>query len=79
MLLFLVTMVCWPFGIKLVKYLGASSFIILNMQQRRLYHLLFLSDSSPSFRQIFSREVPCMAPVIAKAFHKKIHFGAGHR
>ena len=39
------------FGTKLIKRFGAF-FIILNMQLKRLYHLL-------------SREVPCMAPVIA--------------
>ena len=34
--------------IKLIKYLGAFSFIILNIQTRRLYHRLDLSDSNPN-------------------------------
>ena len=37
------------------------------MQQRRLYHLLDLSDSRPSSWLSLSREVPCIAPVIARA------------
>ena len=37
------------------------------MQPKRLYHLLDLRDSSLSSSKIFSREVPCMATVIATA------------
>ena len=34
--------------IKLIKYLVAFSFIILNIQTTRLYHRLDLSDSNPN-------------------------------
>ena len=37
------------------------------MQQRRLYHLLDLSDSRPSSWLSLSGEVPSIAPVIARA------------
>ena len=47
-LLFLVLVVGLFLGIKLIKYLGAFSFIVLNIQTRRLHHLLDLSDSSPN-------------------------------
>ena len=53
-------------GIRLTRYLIASFFIISNTQERRLNHLRDFSDSRPKSWEIFSGEVPCMAPVIAK-------------
>ena len=57
----------------------ASFFIILNIHQRRLNHPRNFSNLRPNFWNMFSREVPCMAPVIATTvytvlaliFHKK--------
>ena len=40
---------------------------MLNIKQRHLNHLRDFSDSKPNSWNILSREVPCMAPVIAKA------------
>ena len=47
-LLFLVLMIGSHYGYKFIKYLGAFSFIILDIQLRRLYHLLDLSGSRPN-------------------------------
>ena len=47
-LLFLVLVFVSHFETKFIKLLGASSFIMLNIQLRRLYHLLDLSDSNPN-------------------------------
>ena len=57
----------WPcLGIKLIRLLGTSFFIILNIQQRRLNHVWDCSDSGLNSWNIFSRAVTRMAPVIAK-------------
>ena len=37
------------------------------MQHKRLNHLLNFSDSKPNSTQLFSLDVPCMAPVMARA------------
>ena len=36
------------FGTKFIKKLGASSFIVLNIQLRRIHHLDYLTESSPN-------------------------------
>ena len=40
---------------------------MLKIQYRRLNHLRDFSNSRPNSWNIFIREVPCMAPAIAKA------------
>ena len=64
-LLFLVLIVGLHFGTKFIEQVGAFSFIILNTQHKHLYNLLDLSDSSSNSWWILSREVTCIAPVIA--------------
>ena len=64
-LLFLVLIVGSHFGTKFIEQVGAFSFIILNTQHKHLYNLLDLSDSSSNSWWILSREVTCIAPVIA--------------
>ena len=44
----LVLVIVSHFGTKFIKQLGASSFIILTLQLRHLYHLLDLSDFNPN-------------------------------
>ena len=54
-------------GLGYLCILVLDFFFILNMQHKRLNHILGFSDFKPNSIKIFSLDVPCMAPVMVSA------------